>query len=492
MNVSGVIEDHRDPERIALVHRGEAVSYETLYNLVTDIHAGLVELALAPTDRVVIVAASTPHYIATLLAVLRAGAIAVPLNPTSPPPEMQGELDAVTPALVIVGPAGQANVSGCQIDVPILTLPGAALAGATALEDLLGRAPQPPADEDADDIALLLFTSGTAGSPKPAMLTHGNLLANIEQIQAHATDALSEDDVVLGVVPLFHILGISLFLSAIVRGATLVLVERFDASQTIDLIVQHGVTTISGPPTMWQQWADLPGVDPAAFASVRVAISGAAPLSAELGNRVGERLGIRLRQGYGLTEAAPTLTIAVGTDAPVASVGRPVPGVKIRLVDADGDDVPVGDEGEVWAKGANIFPGYWNDAEATAHALTADGWLRTGDLGVVDDDGYLYLVNRAKDLIVVSGFNVFPAEVEAVVQAHPAVGSVAVVGMPHPSTGEAVKAVVVPAPGAVVDEHELIEFCQSRLARYKCPSAVEVVAALPMGLGGKLRRHELR
>jgi long-chain acyl-CoA synthetase len=492
MNVSGVIEEHRDPDRVALVHRDEALSYEALYQLVVHAHSGLLRLGLEPADRVVIVAASTPYYIASMLAVLRAGAIAVPVNPTAPSPELQGELDAIEPAMVIVGPAGQASLGGCTVDVPVITLPGATVDGAVGFEDLLGGDQQPAAEEDADDVAVLLFTSGTAGSPKPAMLTHGNLLANIEQIQSHAKDALTDHDVVLGAIPLFHILGINLFLSAIVEGATLVLVERFDAQQTIDLIKANGVTTISGPPAMWQQWADLPGVEPADFATVRLAVSGAAPLSAEVANRINENLGVRIRQGYGLTEASPTLTLAVGTDAPVTSVGRPIPGVELRLVDADGDDVPVGDEGEVWAKGANIFPGYYNDPAATRGALTADGWLRTGDLGVVDDDGYLYLVNRAKDLIVVSGFNVFPGEVEAVLATHDGVNSAAVVGIPHPSTGESVKAVVVAEPGAVLDDHELIEYCQARLARYKCPSAIDVVSELPIGLGGKLRRHELR
>lgn len=492
MNVSGVIEGHRDPDRVALVHRDEAISYEKLYQLVVGCHAGLLGLGLAPADRVVIVAASTPYYIASMLAVLRAGAIAVPVNPTAPSPELQRELDAIDPSLVILGPAGQASASGCSISAGVVTLPGASYDGATAFDDFLGSEELPAADEDADDVALLLFTSGTAGSPKPAMLTHGNLLANIAQIQAHAKDALTADDVVLGAIPLFHILGINLLLSAIVEGATLVLVERFDAQQTIELIREHGVTTISGPPTMWQQWADLPGVDPTAFATVRLAVSGAAPLTAEIANRIGDNLGVRIRQGYGLTEASPTLTLAVGTDAPVTSVGRPIPGVSLRLVDTDGDDVPLGDEGEVWAKGDNIFPGYWNDADATAGALTPDGWLRTGDLGVVDDDGFLYLVNRTKDLIVVSGFNVFPGEVEEVLNTHPGVAASAVVGVAHPSTGESVKAVVVAKADAVLDDHELIEYCQARLARYKCPSAVEVVSELPMGLGGKLRRHELR
>ena len=203
-------------------------------------------------------------------------------------------------------------------------------------------------------------------------------------------------------------------------------------------------------------------------------------------------LGLTLTEGYGLTETSPVVTSASGTDAPVGSIGPVLPGIEMRLVDADGEDALVGDSGEIWVRGPNVFKGYWQDPEATATAVTEDGWLRTGDIAVVDDHGFVFLVDRAKDLIIVSGFNVFPAEVEEVLVEHPAVERAAVVGVPHPHTGEAVKAYVVLAPGLSAEEDDIIDFCTDRLARYKCPSKVMFVDELPHNVTGKVLRRALR
>jgi len=197
-------------------------------------------------------------------------------------------------------------------------------------------------------------------------------------------------------------------------------------------------------------------------------------------------------EGYGLTEASPVVTTGLGIDAPDGSIGVPLPGVSVRLVDNAGEDALVGDPGEIWVRGPNVFPGYWQDEEATRSVLTEDGWLRTGDVAVVDDDGRLFLVDRVKDVIVVSGFNVYPAEVEEVLAEHPAVAAAAVVGVPHPHTGEAVRALVVPADGASVDVDDLLDHAAHHLARYKCPSTVEVVDELPTTLTGKVVRRTLR
>jgi long-chain acyl-CoA synthetase len=212
----------------------------------------------------------------------------------------------------------------------------------------------------------------------------------------------------------------------------------------------------------------------------------------EVAERCEQRFGGTISEGYGLTEASPVVTTASGAAAKPGSIGLPLPGVRLRLVDADGDDVLIGDAGEIWVQGANVFAGYWNDPEATARALTPDGWLRTGDIAVVDDDGALYLVDRAKDLIIVSGFNVYPAEVEDVILEHPAVEACAVVGVAHPYSGESVKAYVVLAPDQFIEEDSLIAFCSDRLARYKCPEKVMFVDEIPVGAGGKVLRRALR
>jgi long-chain acyl-CoA synthetase len=198
-------------------------------------------------------------------------------------------------------------------------------------------------------------------------------------------------------------------------------------------------------------------------------------------------------EGYGLTETAPIVSSSlVGGEPKRGSIGLPLPGIEVRLVDVDGEDALAGDPGEVWVRGPNVFPGYWNDPEATALVLTDDGWLRTGDIAVTDDDGYLYLVDRAKDLIIVSGFNVFPAEVEEALLEHPGIAEAGVVGVSHPYSGEAVKAYVVAKPGRHLEEEEVIEFCAERLARYKCPTSVSFVDQIPQGLVGKVLRRELR
>jgi long-chain acyl-CoA synthetase len=353
--------------------------------------------------------------------------------------------------------------------------------------------PVPVADRAPGDLAVLVFTAGTSGPPRAAMLTHANLLANIEQCARVEGRALRADDVVLGVLPLFHIFGLNVVLGqALHAGAAVVLQERFDPVESLEAIRRHRVTVVAGAPPMYVAWATMPGADRDAMRSVRLAISGAAKLPEEVAAAFTARFGVPVFEGYGLTEAGPVVTTGVGDLPRPGSVGVPVPGVEVRLVDADGDDVEAGDPGEIWVRGPNVFAGYWQDPEATARVLTPDGWLRTGDVAVADADGWLYLVDRRKDLIIVSGFNVYPAEVEEVLRAHPRIAEAAVVGEPDPYSGEAVKAFVVPVAGTHLDEDEVIAHCASRLARYKCPTRVAFVEALPRNAVGKALRRALR
>jgi long-chain acyl-CoA synthetase len=347
---------------------------------------------------------------------------------------------------------------------------------------------------EADAVAVLAFTSGTAGAPRAAMLTHRSLKANVDQLLSGPEQA-GPDDVVLGVLPLFHVYGFSVCLDlALSVGATLVLVPRFDPAETLDLLASAGVTIVPGAPPMWLAWAGLPDAKPTAFGSVRHALSGAAKLTDEVAETLEKRFDLVIREGYGLTEASPVVTTSVGIDPRRGSVGKALDGLEVRLVDSDGTDVLEGDPGEIWVRGPNVFAGYWDDREATERVLTADGWLRTGDIAVTDDDGYLYIVDRVKDLIIVSGFNVFPAEVEEVICEAPGVAEVGVVGVSHPTTGESVRAYVVPTPDGTdrVSEEAVVAWCRQRLARYKCPTSVVVVDTLPKGLSGKVLRRALR
>jgi long-chain acyl-CoA synthetase len=310
-------------------------------------------------------------------------------------------------------------------------------------------------------------------------------------------EILRSDDIGLVALPLFHVFGLNVALGlSLATGAALVLDARFDAAQSLRQVQELGVTTLLGVPTMFQAWADMRdgsanGMSP--LAGVRRAISGAAALDADVALRFERRYGIEIWQGYGLTEAAPAVSTSLGTgrNRP-GSVGRPLPGVEVQLVDQEDEPVLEGDTGEIWVRGDNVFAGYWGDATATSRVRTDDGWLRTGDIGVIGEDGDLFVVDRSKDLVIVSGFNVFPAEVERVVASIPGVAEVAVIGRPDPTTGETVEAVIVVGDGPPVTEELVRAYCAANLTRYKCPTIVRFVAELPRGLVGKALRRALR
>jgi long-chain acyl-CoA synthetase len=499
LNLAEICADH-PADAPALVSRGRTTTYGELREQVSHVRGGLVAAGVRPGDRVAVVAANNWYFVASYLAILGVGAVAVPLNPSSPGPELTQELASVEAMGVIVGPAGRRSFATIdRSEIPSLRMVVVAGQGDTPVPDaveldtFLSADPSPLLPREDDDLAVLMFTSGTAGFPKAAMLTHGNLRSNLEQMQAQPHRSQTAADVAFGVLPFFHIFGLNVVLGlSLHTGGSVLTVERFDPESALEAIGKHGVTLIAGAPAMWTAWAHLPGASPDAFATVRVAGSGAARLDPAVRATMLERFGLEVSEGYGLTEASPVVTNSTGIPAPPGSIGAPLPGVRIRLIDADGHDVLVGDAGEIRVQGPNVFAGYWNDPQASADALTPDGWLRTGDLAVVDDDGFLFLVDRLKDLIIVSGFNVYPAEVEGVLVRHPAVEAAAVVGVQHPHSGEAVKAFVVTAEGASVEEDDVIQFCESHLARYKCPQKVVFVDEIPQGLGGKVLRRELR
>lgn len=499
MNLVDICAAH-PAEAPALVSRGKTTTYGELRDDVAKLRGGLRSAGIRPDDRVGIIAANNWYFVATYLAVLGVGAVAVPLNPSSPGPELTAELADVGAVAVIVGPTGRRAFKDIDReklpDLRLVVQPGAGgdgIVGAVELDELMRSDPVPVADRADDDLAVLMFTSGTAGLPRAAILTHGNLRANLDQMQAQPYRSQTAADVSFGVLPFFHIFGLNVVLGlSLHSGGSVLTVERFDPQSALESIDKHRVTLIAGAPAMWSAWAHLPGASADAFAGVRIAGSGAARLDPGVRATMLERFGVEISEGYGLTEASPVVTNSTGIPAPPGSIGAPIPGLRVRLVDADGHDVLVGDPGELWVQGPNVFQGYWNDDDASAHALTSDGWLRTGDVAVVDDDGFLFLVDRLKDLVIVSGFNVYPAEVEGVLVEHPFIDAAAVVGVPHPHSGEAVKAYVVVADGESVEEDDIIAFTEQRLARYKCPQKVWFVDELPQGLGGKVLKRELR
>lgn len=442
--------------------------------------AGAVSATAAPGDRVAILADNDEHFIAAYLGVLISGRVAVPLNPSAPRAELAAELQAVAATTVLTGPGHETPAAAVT---PI------------ACTDAMADDPAATSDRSPSDLAVLLFTSGTAGAPKAAMLTHGNLVANIDQVQSSPGLRLRADDVGLGVLPFFHVFGLNVVIGlSFAAGASLVTVPRFHPADSLATIREHRVSVIAAVPAIYRAWLDLDeaAAPSDAFATVRLAVSGAAALGDDAALRLRDRFGLEVHEGYGLTEAAPIVTTsAVDRNLRAGSIGPPIPGVEVRLVDRDGDDVLPGDPGEILVRGDNVFAGYLNDEEQTAKVLR-DGWLHTGDIAVADDEGWLTLVDRAKDLIIVSGFNVYPGEVESALTEHDDVDDAAVVGEADPRSGERVVAFVVARAGSHPTPTILTAHLRRRVARYKIPQRFEIVDELPHTFAGKVLRRALR
>ncbi|MGI9597611.1 MAG: class I adenylate-forming enzyme family protein, partial [Acidimicrobiales bacterium] len=447
---------------------------------------GLIAAGVRSGDRVAVIASNSEEFVLGHLAAIGVGAISVPLNPRSPAAELARELSAVDPFAAIADSTARETLVAATVLTVTLELQR------LSIEELDAAPPHEIVEVPASAPAALIFTSGTAGPPKPAILTHGNLTAGLQAVLSLPVELVGRSHVFLGVIPLFHVFGLNMVLHlSLLLGATLVLGDYVGPAQTADLIERHEVTIVSAPPTLWRALTRIPQASPATFSSIRLAVAGAAKLPPQLKLDVGDRLGVDLSEGYGLTESSAVVASSIATEAPLGSVGRLLPGVEARIVDPDGDDCLVGDPGEVWARGPMVFPGYWGAVEGGPTPLTGDGWLRTGDIAIVDEAGFIAIVGRRKDLIIVSGFNVFPGEVEAVLLGHPDVAQVGVVGEPSEATGEAVVAFVVPEDGASVEEAVLAEYCRSQLARYKVPTRFVVAPDLPIGPTGKLQRNRL-
>ncbi len=484
----------RSPDKAAFLSGGTSTSWREVDAQVDAAAAALAGSGLVAGDRVAISLANTLDFPIAYFGVLRAGLVAVPLNPGATAQELRWTLSDSGARAAVVGPSAREVVLPLADELPALehVLVAGPAGDGTSWSDLRSAAagrPHPTAGAG-EDLAVLLYTSGTSGRPKGAMLPHRALLANLEQTAGIEPPVVSPDDVVLLVLPLFHVYGLNAALGAVARhAATGVLVERFDPVETLAEVRRAGVTNVVGAPPMYVAWSMLRDVEEA-FASVRLAVSGAAPLPPAVLERVRAATGHDVYEGYGLTETAPVVaTTLMSEHAKPGSIGRPVPGVEVRLLDERGAPVEDGDPGEVVVRGHNLFVGYWPDGSG---GPDEQGWFATGDVALLDADGDLHLVDRRQDLVLVSGFNVYPREVEDVLLTHPEVAEAAVLGIPHPYTGEAVKALVVRTPGSRLSAEDLIAHAASSLARFKCPTAVEFVPELPRGATGKVRKGRLR
>ena len=488
----------RTPDKPALLYREQRLTWGELDSAVDAAAAGLRGLGVGPGDRVGLVMGNIPELVVTYFGTLRAGLVAVPVNTSYTGAELRHLLTDCGAAVVVCGRGLADTVLDATGEVAsvrhvVVADVSEAPAGALTLDALLaGGGSAEPLDgtTGGEDLALLMYTSGTSGRPKGAMLSHRALLANLEQAAAIEPPIASQDDVLLLVLPLFHIYGLNGGLGVVAwHGATGVLVERFDPAETLADVRRHHVSNIIGAPPMYVAWSLLPELGES-FDSVRLAVSGAAPLTPEVFAKILDVTGRPVFEGYGLTETAPVLTTTLVTDiAKPGSIGRPVPGVELRLLDEDGAEVLEGDPGEIVVRGRNLFSGYWPDGSG---GPDAEGWFATGDVAYADADGDLFLVDRRKELILVSGFNVYPREVEDVLTAHPDITEAAALAIPHPYTGESVKALVVLRSGARLSAEDVMEYAATRLARFKCPTAVQFVDELPHSATGKVAKGRLR
>ena len=481
----------RRPDATALVQVGLAGRHTVTWaNLEADVAAaaaGLATLGLHAGDRVAISLSNTTAFVVAYFGALRAGIVAMPLNTSLTQHEVSDLLEKSGARVLLCDQsslhAAEEAVAGTH---RVLVDPAGfdAVVGA-------GRAhPVRASTHGGEDLAVLLFTSGTSGQPRGAMLSHRALMANHDQALSLHPVPMTEDDVVLLVLPLFHVYGLNSGLSMLARtGATGVLVDRFDPQTTLSIVRDEHVTNIPGAPPMFQAWARDPDLA-VGLASVRLLLSGAAPLPPAARDAIAAATGVVVHEGYGLTETAPALTTTMASAVPKAgSVGRPLPGVELRLVDELGGEVDESDTGEVTVRGANLFSGYWPGG---VEGPDDQGWWRTGDVGYLDGDGDLFLVDRRKELVLVSGFNVYPREVEDVLAQHPSVREVAVIAVPDEQTGEAVKAIIVAEAGSGLTVDDVLGWSRERLARFKTPTVVELVATLPHSVTGKVAKGRLR
>lgn len=488
------------PDEVALSEprSGRELTWSELDDWVDQVAQTLLGQGLVAGHRVALVMSNGVDLCVAYLAVLRGGLVAVPVNPQAPAREIGRIVADCQPKVIVTDAAAvaqvrQAETAGALIAVHRVAAEAGELSFDTLRERRSGQAPTAP--QDPESLAVVLYTSGATALPRGVQLTHRALIANIEQVGSIEPPVIGAGDVVLGLLPLFHVYGLNAVLGQALRArARVVLVESFDPDAVLRLIAEEGVTVLPVAPPVIAAWARRDQVREA-LAGVRVVLSGAAALDPELALRFEEASGHRVEQGYGLTEASPVVTTTlVDPEAPREpyTVGWPVPGVEVEVRDALGQQADPGDPAQVWIRGENLFSGYWPDGSG---GPGADGWYATGDVGIVDARGALALVDRLRELIIVSGFNVYPTEVEEVVAHVPGVAQVAVVGMPDERTGEAVVAFVVPAD-ETGDEQALIAAveagCRENLARFKQPARIIVAAGLPHSPTGKVAKGRLR
>jgi long-chain acyl-CoA synthetase len=514
------------PDNVALEFMGKVIGYRQLWESVLKFAGALRAQGVQPGDRVAIMLPNCPQFVIAFYGTLAAGGICVNVNPLYTPRELRHQLsDAGAETLIILDllwpryaeieedvPVKRVFTTGIQDYLPFpknllfplkarrekrwVTLPqhpkrldfSKALRSATPVAE--------PYPAKPDEVALLQYTGGTTGLSKGAMLTHRNLVANTYQSLAWGGDEIKEFEgkgVMLGAIPFFHVYGMTVGMNyGLAGGYKIVLLPRPEVKPCIEAIEKHGVTHFPGVPTLYIGFINFPGIEKRKVGTVRVCISGSAALPVEVAKKFEALTGGKLVEGYGLTEAAPcTHCNPLSGLRKMGSIGIPMPGIDAKVLDENLHELPPGEVGELAVRGPNIMPGYWQRPDETAKTIKID-WLLTGDMARMDEDGYFYIVDRKKDMIIAGGYNIYPREVEEVLFAHPGVAEAAVVGLPDEYRGETVAAFVVPKPGITLSSEELDKYCRENLAAYKVPRIYEIRSELPKTAVGKVLRRELR
>jgi long-chain acyl-CoA synthetase len=474
------------PDRTAIRLDDEVVTYGELDALSARVAGWLHQQGVSTGDRVAIMLPNVPTFPVVYYGALRAGAAVVPMNPLLKAREIEHYLtDSGAKVIFAWGSPAAERLDGASLaQASLVTVSDGTLgeiAGWPRVDDVAERAD--------DDNAVILYTSGTTGTPKGAQLTHANMRINAE-VTARTLLELTPDDVIMGCLPLFHSFGQTCGLNAAVQsGASLTLIPRFTAGTALKVIERDRVSVFEGVPTMYVAMLQE-GRSTADTSSLRLCISGGAALPAEVLSGFAQEFGTQILEGYGLSETSPVASFNRIGQARPGSIGVPIDGVEIRVVDPAGLDVARGAVGEIAIRGHNVMRGYWNKPEASSEAIK-DGWFHTGDMGRVDEDGFFFIVDRKKDMIIRGGFNVYPREIEEVLYEHAAVFEAAVIGLPHPTHGEEVAAAVALKPGAQITVEELRDFVKQRVAAYKYPRQIWLVDALPKGPTGKVLKRDI-
>ncbi|MGY1824992.1 MULTISPECIES: long-chain-fatty-acid--CoA ligase [unclassified Blastococcus] len=473
-------------DRPALRMDDAELTYGGFRDAALRVAASLQARGVRPGDRVGLVLPNVLSFPVVFYGALLAGAAVVPMNPLLKAREVQYFLEDSGARVVVTlestaGPVREAaDVVGAE----------AVVVGPASPDELMTAEPLGAAVERSDDdLAVVLYTSGTTGQPKGAELTHANMGRNA-LTTAETLAENTADDVIMGCLPLFHVFGLTCGLNtAVVRGSLLTLVPRFDGAKALEVIERDRVTIFEGVPTMFAAMLHQPDADRHDLSSLRLCVSGGSAMPVEIMRSFEERFGCMILEGYGLSETSPVASFNhPHAERKPGSIGTPIRGVEMRLVDDDGNEVGGGEVGEIAIRGENVMRGYWERPEETAKAIP-DGWFRTGDLARTDEDGYFFIVDRKKEMIIRGGYNVYPREIEEALYEHPAVAEAAVVGVAHPDLGEEVAAAVALKPGMTAEVEELREFVKARVAAYKYPRHLWLVDSLPKGPTGKILRR---